>query len=274
MTSKQIKRLVSSTLEAMQDETKRVKTRQSTTPINHLSKKPYNWYNQIFLMVANANNEYETNERLTAKQSQKLWYKFKKGIKWYPICFFSKIEKELENWDTKESWIFNIYKVANIDCFEWVEKEDKKDVENAQIEDKTSKKLEILENYIDKENIQLKQWEPAYSPKLDTIYIPKSKYFISKEEYLHALSHEAMHSTWNSKRLDRKLDTNFWGFAYSKEELVAEFWACLFTWNASKNNFAYVSSRAKDIKENNKEKELFQAIKKSTKAVEYIEKIQ
>lgn len=65
----------------------------------------------------------------------------------------------------------------------------------------------------------------AYSPSLDTVYMPSLSAFSSREEYYAALFHETVHSTGHTSRLKRDgivEDHKFGDELYSKEELIAE----------------------------------------------------
>ena len=94
--------------------------------------------------------------------------------------------------------------------------------------------------------------------------------FESMQKYLQTYAHECVHSTGHKKRLDRDLKGLLKDrLSYSKEELVAEFGACDIV-GADENNFNYIASRAKVIKEQEREPELFYAIGRASKAVEFI----
>lgn len=88
----------------------------------------------------------------------------------------------------------------------------------------------FIQNYIDRENglrLEFNDGNGAwYSPAMDVISVPSLDLFKSYSEYFSTLAHECVHSTGNSKRLNRIKSTAFHSNDYSKEELVAEIGSC------------------------------------------------
>jgi antirestriction protein ArdC len=71
--------------------------------------------------------------------------------------------------------------------------------------------------------------EPAYSPRDDTIFMPRIEDFNSSEEYNNTLFHEITHASGNKNRLNRQ--EKLWSkydkkTAYAMEEIVAELGSC------------------------------------------------
>ena len=84
----------------------------------------------------------------------------------------------------------------------------------------------LEESYFKKNGIWYKElWtveQAAYAPFSDTVMMPKREAFMTSEQFLSTLAHEAIHSTGRKDRCDRKSSSLFGSESYAFEELVAE----------------------------------------------------
>lgn len=95
-----------------------------------------------------------------------------------------------------------------------------------------------------------------YSPKEDTIQLPRLQDFISSEHYYSTYFHELSHSTGHVSRLNRFTNENFVNReTYAQEEMIAEFSAAFLCGECGINNThdqsaAYIAGWKKAIKKN------------------------
>lgn len=100
----------------------------------------------------------------------------------------------------------------------------------------------------------------AYSPALDTIYLPRKEQFRSTAEYYSTAFHEAVHSTGHQSRLNRiDKPSSFGSSEYSKEELCAEMGSAMIlhsigveTESSFANSAAYIQSWLKALRSDKK----------------------
>lgn len=117
---------------------------------------------------------------------------------------------------------------------------------------------------------------PCYMPSHDSIAMPESSLFESKEAFYGTALHEIGHSTGHRSRLNRDLSGDFGTELYAKEELKAEFGAVLMciehgvTLNEShiQNHAAYIQNWQQAIRDN--PKELINAIRDAQRIATYV----
>lgn len=274
MTKKQINRLVQNVLKAMKDESKWKRTWKSASPRNFKTWREYNWINQILLKAAAGKYGYQENAWLTANQSNELWLKFRKWIKRIPVVYYWKTTIEIEDNNgeelEEEKWFSKVYKVANIKHFQWEIKNNKElNIKNKWLKT-NNETLDLLDNYLKRENIGKISWKPSYLISKNKIRIPGKSRFNTVKDYEKVLTHECVHSTGSKDRLNRNFFGSFGTKEYWIEELIAEFWSCILN-GAGKNGFIYISNRAKLIEKEQLEDKLIYAIRKAQKAIDYLE---
>jgi hypothetical protein len=117
----------------------------------------------------------------------------------------------------------------------------------------------------------------CYSPSLDKITMPESKFFESGEAYYSTLFHELTHATGHLSRLNRKEISGVISFGsdpYSREELVAEMGAAFLSGfceieNATINRSAsYIQNWLERLKDDRKL--VVQAAAQAQKSCDYI----
>jgi antirestriction protein ArdC len=122
----------------------------------------------------------------------------------------------------------------------------------------------------------------CYSPRTDTVEMPKPEHFTSMNEYYLALFHELTHSTGHQSRLARKTLLENKGMlggdkrTYSQEELVAEMGAAYLSAHAGlpgddhENSAAYLQEWLKVLKVKENRKWIVQAASQAQKASDYV----
>jgi antirestriction protein ArdC len=243
------------------------RTWNSTLAKNFITQKPYKWVNVYLNFIG--------DDFITFNQAKKLWCSVKKWAKGFPVVYALIWEDEEVQWNSKFYW-WRYYTVFNITDIEGL----KIETVNIPVNEATiliSETEKILKNYLIKEKIDLIVWEPTYSLTFDKIYIPNLNHFKNDlTEYVAVLSHEAIHSTWIKTRCNRfekqgYYNHTFWSEDYIKEELVAELWAIILTWNrVSKNSIAYIQGCIKKLNKQENKKDIFDAFRLAQKWVDYI----
>ena len=129
-------------------------------------------------------------------------------------------------------------------------------------EDRSEVAEEVFSSYIEREGISGTHFggdRAFYSPKLDSITLPKFDTFVSGDHYYATAFHEAAHSTGHVSRLARPGIVDFDRFGshqYSREELVAELTSSLVLGvlemdkpNIVENQAAYLKNWAAALKD-------------------------
>lgn len=192
--------------------------------------------------------------------------------------FYTYLEsKDEKTWETQRVPMVRQYTVFNISQVEWIDPILGEVIQDVELSDAA---LQPIMDYVARENIILEQWSSGnyYTPKLDRISVIDPKMWDNINHYYQTLYHEATHSTWHETRLKRKEVTwasPFWSHDYSVEELVAEFGSCMIAselWVEIdyERSWSYLASRAKKIKEENKQREVDRAIARATKSTDFI----
>jgi antirestriction protein ArdC len=222
-------------------------------------------------------NQYTSNRRATFNQIKAQGGTVKKGEKGTPIYRYIIGEKKEKDKDGKPQTYSSLlmFRVWNIDQTEGATRKDE-ETENHANETRNDGEA-IINEYITREGINTREGEPSYTPLFDSVAMPPITAFETAEQYYLTYYHEIIHSTGHSKRLKRLETNNVLSDkdSYSKEELTAEFGACLIYETTGKdfdltNSATYLASRAKQIKTDNKQAELIQAIGKAEKAKQYV----
>lgn len=273
--------LIDTLLEAMANPAQREKWwRNYCNCINRSTEKEYTWRNAFYLSMVQVNNDFSTNQWLTFNQCKELWWKVISWAKSARIMFFTFTEKKWQENkadEDKESFpvvkyyrVFNLDQVTGVDPL-WVPVNENKTYEDF---------ITPIQKYVDSFDTLSMSYGPAnyYSPPKDSIVVVDPKHRDDIDMYYGTMYHEAIHSSWHKDRLNRKEVTwaiKFWSHDYSVEELVAEFWSAMIAshlWAPINivNSWAYLWSRAKKIKKENKEREVQRAIARAAKASEYV----
>lgn len=239
--------------------------------MNMISKRKYSGVNVLITSMAGFGSPYWA----TFNQINQAGGKIIKGQKGTPIIFF----KMMENEEKGEKFpMLRYFKIWNREQVEGLPASlfPEDDVENS-IEKVTGTADDacrpILLSYTNRPKIRTGGDAASYNPAMDSIWIPKRKFFNSLEEYWATLFHELAHSTGHQNRLNRQLTGSWNRQSYSFEELVAEITAAFLCAEAEisndfDNHAAYVASWLKVLK--NEPKWIIDASRKAAKAASYI----
>lgn len=245
-------------------------------PCNMDTKHVYRGVNAIMLLMA----PYDSHYYLTFKGIKARDLSIKKGEKPWPIYFCQYPRKgEVDTKGNPKFPIVRFYKVWNITQLDG----DIKPPKDALIKDDRIKHdpikvcEDIMAAYKDGPEISYGGNKACYYPSSDKIIMPKMEQFNTAEHFYNTLFHEAVHSTANSKRLDRESlkDSKVFGDRnYSEEELVAELGATLLCAMAGiekvtiENSAAYIKSWMSKLKSD--KLLLFNAAQQAQKACDLI----
>lgn len=242
-------------------------------PCNFKTKTPYKGINAWMCMF----NDFKSPYYLTYKQVTDMKGNVKKGSKGTPIIYwdFKKFEKEKAD-GTKEMRQFAFLKyftVFNAEQIEGIEfPEVVNNVRNVEVLDALFNNMPNAPER--KEGIVAGR--ACYIPMMDIINMPAKQDFFDTDGYYATLSHEYIHSTGHSKRLNREgiIERHEKGSpGYAFEELIAEM-GCAFLCNMAgittreDNTVAYINSWIKALKNDNTL--IIKAAKEAEKAVKYM----
>lgn len=232
---------------------------QGGTPRNYVSGRPYRGVNLILLGFQGYNSPYW----LTYKQVTDAGGVVLKGEKGNLVTFYKPryvMETDPRTGEEKKvqaGALFRYYLVFNLEQTEGVPEKDKPK-EAAKPLPEPQVLLDALTPYIK----AVKQGNPAYHPKSDTLKMPGPKDFETPEEYYATFFHELIHWTGHPARLARpgvrevmEGKARFGDEVYSQEELVAELGAAFLSSlvdigeRVEQNNAAYLQSWIKVLKE-------------------------
>lgn len=241
---------------------------------NRVSKKQYSLLNQMLLK--------HDGEYATFKQWNELGGKIKKGEKAEIVVFWKMIKvKDTDSYgDEVEKTIpilkhFNVFHISQVEGVKPIATEEN-------VHEPIEEAERVISDYVSREGIELNEVvgnEAYYSPMTDRIVVPAKKQYEDINEYYSTAYHEMVHSTGNSKRLNRfDEETTIAPFGsedYSKEELVAEIGASFLmshvgidTEETLGNSAAYINSWLNVLKGDNKF--IVSAASRAEKAAKYI----
>jgi len=243
-------------------------------PQNYVTKKHYRGINAFITSFS----QFSSPFWLTMKQANKLGGKIIKGEKATTVVYWKMLNFKKENDKGEEELktvpLLRFYNIFNAEQIEGIEF---KKLEGNEIG--TVEKLEeIFQNMPDKPKFKEGGINACYSPTFDTVTMPIKKAFDSIGSYYSTLSHETVHSTGHTKRLNRATvmsGTFFGSHDYSFEELIAEIGASFLCTigginneDTEKNSTAYLQGWIKNLKNDNTF--IFKASTQAQKAVDFI----
>lgn len=257
-------------------------SRNGLTAMN-ISGKPYrgiNWF--LMNMLA-----HETPIYLTMNQIKKMGGTIKEEDKkaYYPVYFYSFVEKEDATGKKSRFPIFRYYNVWNIESVEGVKIPKKIADQIAKYKaegfkhDPIQSAEAVIKGMPNPPKMSKSDDRAYYMPAIDTMRWPDLSQFENPVEYYLTAFHEMGHSTGHSTRLNRSevMDPiKFGSHAYSREELVAEMTAAMLAEHCGivndgkdiENSAAYIAGWAAKIKAD--PRMLMTAASHAQKAVDYI----
>ena len=190
---------------------------------NAITGKPYKGVNILLLGSGSKSGLWGTYKQWNSVKARVL-----KGQKSTTIFFYDRKVKEVENEDTGEIEIkqificrkFNVFSVEQVDL-----SNSSFQIPETRIEDIDNKdRIEAAEEFFNKTGCQAEfgGGQACYIPFLDKVKMPHLNQFKSSESYYSTLFHELAHWTGAATRLDRVKGKRFGDTRYAVEELVAE----------------------------------------------------
>ena len=215
--------------------------------MNWKSQKPYRGINLLLL---------PPGEYVTYKQMNEAGGTLKKDQSAYIAIFFKMMESDTTG---KKFPLMRYYKVFNIE--EQIDGMELRRQPTEPLADTAvfEKAEDIIKNFPNPPEILpgTTSGGAYYKIKSDQVVIPPKKEFVSLHEYYSTVFHELVHSTGNTKRLNRFVDNegDTKKYAYAKEELVAEIGNAMLCGVAGienetlENSAAYLTSWMKHLKD-------------------------
>jgi antirestriction protein ArdC len=193
-------------------------------PRNAVSGKPYRGINVIALVATSWAKGYTDAQWLTFKQARDLGGHVRKGEKGTQIVFWKILEREVEGKASKFP-MARTYTVFNVQQCEGLPAAETVDAAPVDPEALNVKAEAIIASPICP--IVHGGDVACYVPSMDTIRMPLRAAFVNAASYYSVAFHELGHATGHTSRIGRTFGTNFGDHKYSREELVAEFCACM-----------------------------------------------
>jgi len=194
-------------------------------PQNFVTKKAYRGINVMLLMAEAMLSGYGTNFWMTEKQAAPKGGVLKPEQEPALVVYWGRFTPKptINVTEPKSRSMLRYYNVYNIEQFDGIE------IPAPQVTiefDSIAECDAVIKGFSDRPAVT--PGNPAYSPELDRVFMPRPTEFESPENYYSVLFHEMVHSTGHGSRVDRKFEAGhvFNGAEYSREELVAEFGAC------------------------------------------------
>lgn len=263
-------------------------------PRNGSTGREYSGINNILLSMAKEIRGYTDDRWCTFNQIKSHNWKLKKGSKAAQIevvKFMDKTTKkefteesvaELTEQERKEYWENNVYPIMksyavfNADCIEGIPADTFNQIDE---KDRNIRCEKIINNSPAKIAFDGGN-EAYYSPKTDTIHLPKREKFYSVNDFYHVALHEIGHSTGHVSRLNRDMTGMMGSEKYAQEELCAELGSLFVSQNLGieiseaqlKSSAAYLKGWATRIKK--EPKFLFKAISEANKISKYVLELQ
>lgn len=235
--------------------------------ISWKTQKPYRGINTMLL---------DPGEYITFKQVKEAGGKIKKGAISEIVVFWKWLTKENDEGKLEVFPLLRYYRVFNINDCEGIES--KRPPNETFEHDPIEQAESIIENYMDKPNLQWKELRAYYMPSMDYVNMPPLKHFRNINEYYSVFFHELVHSTGHKSRLKREGITQVSSFGsdtYSREELVAEMGAAMLCGVTGIDNStldqsaAYIQSWLRKLKDD--KRLVVMAAAQAQKAVDYIQ---
>ena len=251
------------------------------------TRKPYRGVNVWLLTMSAQAAGFQSPYWVTYKKAQSLGGQVRKGEKSTLVVFWKQGEKEVTD-DTgtvekKSYFMLRYYRVFNLDQCDGLDPE-KLPVDAAPDVDETVLDFKpiaacqhIIDNMPNRPAIDHDNQRAAYyRPSTDSVHMPDKQHFETETGYYNVLFHELGHSTGHQSRLDRKkfAVAAFGSSTHGKEELVAEFCACMLCGVAGidtatiDNSAAYIASWSRAIRDDRKL--VVMAASAGQKAADYI----
>lgn len=228
-------------------------------PRNAVSGKTYRGINVLALVAAAWSKGYRSSRWLTFKQAKELGGSVRKGEKSTQVVFWKILERDRAN-DAGETETHR-FPMARTYCVFNVEQCDGLPAKLTAVGEMA--KPDARE--VNGEAERLLRAAPCpvrhggdrayYCPPEDRVQLPERASFDTTAHYYSVAFHELGHATGHTSRLGRKFGEWFGNHEYTREELVAEFTACMLAGHCGfervtlANSAAYLKSWASKLRE-------------------------
>ena len=250
--------------------------KDSFSPLNAATQKPYRGVNVLGLWAAAQKHGYATGYWATYKQWQEMGAQVRKGEKSSLVVFwkFADVESEDEDTPTADEASrrlvlargYSVFNAAQVDGF----------VPPEVAERSVAERIECAEQFFAGLGAKIQHGgnRAYYQPSTDSIRMPMFEAFDYPVSYYSTLAHEMTHLTGAVSRLNRDLSGRFGNAAYAAEELVAELGAAFICADLSLSNeprpdhAAYISSWVTVLKRD--KRAIFTAAAKAQAAADWM----
>jgi antirestriction protein ArdC len=243
-----------------------------SAPINAVSKRSYRGINVLALWAVAAKHGYPSGQWATYQQWKQLGAQVRKGEKSAEVVLWKTGEQPGEDNDELAPNRFllargySVFNAAQVDGF----------TPKTPPEPSESERLATADAFFSRlpATIIHSGNEAYYDIPEDVIYLPEFKRFRNAAAYYSTLTHEFVHWSGASTRLNRTFGTRFGSLTYAAEELVAELGAAflgavLNTGSTPRKDHAgYVSSWLSLLKSD--KRAIFTAASQAQKAVDWL----
>ena len=198
--------------------------KDSFSPLNAATQKPYRGVNVLSLWAAAQQHGYPTGYWATYKQWHEMGAQVRKGEKSSLVVFWKFADAESEDNDNPTADEasrrlvlargYSVFNAAQVDGF----------VPPEVAERPVAERIACAEQFFAGlgATIQHGGNRAYYQPSTDSIQMPEFEAFVDPVSYYSTLAHEATHMTGAVSRLNRDLSGRFGSEAGAAEELVAE----------------------------------------------------
>jgi antirestriction protein ArdC len=256
---------------------------------NYISKHVYVGINALLLNMFAINNKYSSPFWLTYNQAKQKGWRIKSGAKSAIVTFWKTYssassptnqdieevtigEENTENKTDKQktAFVLRYHKIFNINEVEGCDVKETDSTDHVVSSDNTT----LLDNYCKNQHIVVKNsinGVSSYAPATDVITLAPVK----ADFFLPVFAHECVHSTGNTKRLNRFGSELFVEKSeYSFEELIAEIGSAMLCSQMGaefslENSASYINGWASFLRQD-KKTAIVRASSQAQKAVEFI----
>jgi antirestriction protein ArdC len=232
----------------------------------------YRGINTLVLWISAMSKGYTADQWMTFKQAKAAGGCVRKGEKGTQVVYFDTFTKEDDATGEERKIPFaKAYTVFNVQQIDGLPSELQADMfDDIDTGARADADMEAFYNAIGAQ-IVYTGGQPCYIPAQDRVQMPHVHQFTTADEYYGTLSHELVHWTGHTSRLDRLASNK--KEAYAFEELVAELGACFVvaqkggTYNAP-NSASYIKSWLRALRDD--KRMIFRAASAAQKAADFL----
>ena len=195
-------------------------------PKNFVTDNRYRGINILLLWGSAMDKGFTTQEWASFKQWSQKNERVRKGEKGTLIVYYDTIEKEVDGEIEKIPFLKSSHVFNRCQLDSYIAEENKPETNPVSLVEKLDHVEAFVQNT--KAIIEHNGYSAYYSPSLDKINMPVQEAFVDRswstatESYYAVLSHELIHWTGSTNRLDRIKGKKFGDEKYAAEELIAE----------------------------------------------------